>query len=353
MSTHIQNTTIQKQENSAQRWQGIDILKTICSFLVVVIHAPFPGIIGAYITALSRISVPVFFMITGFFYSDVIQRNREKHQIKKIFTLFIAANALALVAGCCTALATGSLPSFLGSLLDVKTLTNFVIWNEPPFGRHLWYLGAILYTLIIIYFARKGDLIRLLSSLTPGLLICSLIFGKYCIVLLGSQIPYVYVRNFFFLGIPYFLIGNYLFEHRQQIFRHFTNRLFIISLLIFGISTVVERYFLVAHEVNASNDYYISTPLLATAVFLKFAKINPKKPAAFINVLCRIGRRYSTWIYLLHPLLIGPADRITGQSLEFLRPIVTFSLTLFICVLAAKLPLLAQKLPIFRKNNTI
>lgn len=39
---------------------GLDILKALCAFGVVAIHAPFPGKIGSYIMALSRIAVPIF-----------------------------------------------------------------------------------------------------------------------------------------------------------------------------------------------------------------------------------------------------------------------------------------------------
>lgn len=325
------------EPKSTGRWLGIDLLKTICSFLVVIIHAPFPGIVGMYITALSRISVPIFFMITGFFYSDVVRRNKEKDQIKKIFLLFSAANVLSTVAGFCHALATGSLHSFVRELATVQTFINFALWNEPLFGRHLWYLGAILYTLVIVYWIRKANAFRWLTLLTPGLLILSLILGKYCIVLLGTQIPYLYVRNFFFMGLPYFLIGHLLYEHRERIFARFTNGIFIACLLLFSISTVVERYVLEINQVNASNDYYISTPFLACTVFLRFAKLRCETQGTLVTVLCRIGKRYSTWIYLLHPMLIGAADFITGERLHFLRPFATFFLTLAICVPVTKL----------------
>lgn len=42
------------------RYDGFDILKCVCSFLVICIHIPFPGILGEYIKSLSRIAVPVF-----------------------------------------------------------------------------------------------------------------------------------------------------------------------------------------------------------------------------------------------------------------------------------------------------
>ena len=143
------------------------------------------------------------------------------------------------------------------------------------------------------------------------------------------------------MGLPYFLIGKLLFEHRKAISDRFTNGIFVACLLIFSISTLVERYILVTNRVNASNDYYISTPFLACTVFLKFTQLRCQKPGAFAGALRGIGKRYCTWIYLLHPLMIGAADLITGEKLKVLRPVVTFVLTLAVCIAVSKL--LAKK----------
>lgn len=60
--------------NERSRVDSIDILKAICAFLIVCIHVPFPGNIGEYVTTLARIAVPIFFMITGYFYSGVVKK---------------------------------------------------------------------------------------------------------------------------------------------------------------------------------------------------------------------------------------------------------------------------------------
>lgn len=50
-----------------KRNKGIDILRLICAFLVVCIHAHFPGIVGEYVKAIARVAVPIFFICTGYF----------------------------------------------------------------------------------------------------------------------------------------------------------------------------------------------------------------------------------------------------------------------------------------------
>ena len=51
-----------------KRNNGIDILRLLCAFLVVCIHARFPGVIGEYIKAIARIAVPFFFICSGYLF---------------------------------------------------------------------------------------------------------------------------------------------------------------------------------------------------------------------------------------------------------------------------------------------
>lgn len=77
-----------------KRYDGLDILKAICSFLVVCIHAPFGGIFGEYVIAVSRIAVPIFFMITGYFYNNTVIKNNQSNQIKRILILVISEKGI-------------------------------------------------------------------------------------------------------------------------------------------------------------------------------------------------------------------------------------------------------------------
>lgn len=55
-----------------KRYEGLDILKLICAFLVICIHVPTSLRIYENIVVLSRVAVPIFFMITGFFWNKVV-----------------------------------------------------------------------------------------------------------------------------------------------------------------------------------------------------------------------------------------------------------------------------------------
>ncbi|MFV8815028.1 acyltransferase family protein [Aerococcus urinaeequi] len=56
------------------RYSSLDGMKTIAAFLVICIHIPFPGEVGQIITAIARIAVPFFFMVSGFFASDNLKK---------------------------------------------------------------------------------------------------------------------------------------------------------------------------------------------------------------------------------------------------------------------------------------
>ena len=75
-----------------KRYNNIDALKALCAFLVICIHCPFPGLAGEYVVALSRIAVPIFFMITGYFYKP--EENPEKRQIIKLLKIILLASVL-------------------------------------------------------------------------------------------------------------------------------------------------------------------------------------------------------------------------------------------------------------------
>ncbi len=72
------------EEMKKQRWTCIDILKCLAALAVVEIHKPLKVQSGAELLILCRFAVPVFFMITGFFYPETVAHRRELKQIGKI-----------------------------------------------------------------------------------------------------------------------------------------------------------------------------------------------------------------------------------------------------------------------------
>ena len=338
-----------RRDNLESRADNIDILKSLCAFLIVCIHIPFPGSVGNYITALSRISVPVFFMITGYFYTDIVRKRREIRQIKKIFKLVIEANIIYIVWKSFYSVIIHNI-YFFKNTFTLKNLLKFLLLNESPFNGHLWYLSAILYVLIIVLIVNKLNCNKLLYLLTPILLLCDLIFGKYSIVILGREFPYILVRNFLFVGIPYFCIGHLI---RDGLGKNISKYMSGWMILLFSLTSLLEHFILVSTDMNATRDHYISTTFLAVAVIIFTLKCNsnqnnedavPKMIGgeSVAGILAIIGRKYSTWLYILHPIFITCIGTIASKIgfygvYRFVAPIVVYITTIMFLVILDKI----------------
>ena len=306
-----------------QRYNSLDKLKVFCSFLIICIHAPFLGVFGDYFMALTRIAVPIFFMISGFFWNPL----NGKKQVIKLLKLLVIANAIYLAFDLVRAIDSG-IDVYIQATFTVGNLLKFVLLNQSPFAPHLWYLGAIVYVIATFQMAEKMGVKRFLLYLIPILLLGDLILGKYSLLLLHKEFPYVIVRNWLFVGIPYFGIGYVIRENRERIERGINGLIVTGGVVAFSITSLLERYLLIAANLNTKRDHYISTTLLAIAVFLLFLYLIDNRESA----LAKIWRRDSTLIYILHYLVIsvlGYVMRSVGiaDAYNIVRPVIVFALT--------------------------
>lgn len=197
-----------------QRNYSIDILKFICAVLVVFLHTNFKW--HDLILPFTRCAVPCFLMISGFllYSGDGIGQERLRRNIKHILYILLWSTLLFVAYKEVMSIIQGAL--FIPSL---RQWLFFLIFNENPFAGHLWYLGAYFYVLLIMLIVDKHKLWKYMLWVTPLLLMGDLLFGKYSILLLGKEFPFVYVRNFLFVGIPYFMLGIWCKMHLDKLMR--------------------------------------------------------------------------------------------------------------------------------------
>lgn len=316
-------------ESKVQRNKGLDVLKCICAFFIVSIHAPFPGEFGKYFISIARIAVPIFFMITGFYYKDVINKNKENNQIIKIIKLIVLSNILYFILNIIINFNNGTLVSFFTSIFSYKTILKLLVFNDSPMWSHLWYLNSLLYVLIIYKYLPINKLNKKqLISISFILLFIDIIFGKYSLLILHKEINYIFLRNFIFVGFPYFTIGSLIREQIEEK-KQKKSMIYPYLIVVFTITTLLERFLLEQNGVNATRDHYISTTLLSIMVFLYFycTKNNFK-------ILNKIGYKYSTLIYIIHPivlLIISKAIVLANASkIEYCLPFMVFILSIII-----------------------
>lgn len=189
-----------------ERNYSIDILKFVCAILVVFLHTDWEW--HDAILPLTRCAVPCFLIISGFllYTKDVgIGQKRLKRNVKHIFHIILWSSLLFAILREGKAIINGEF-----FIPTKEQIFNFLLLNDNPFGFHLWYLGAYLYVLIIMIIVDKYKMWTCMLYLTPFLLIGDLAFGKYSLLLFGHEYPFIYVRNFLFVGLPYFMIGVWI-----------------------------------------------------------------------------------------------------------------------------------------------
>lgn len=118
---------------------SLDIIKTVACILIIGSHAlPLfhnDTLNFYYGQWLFRFSVPLFFMVSGFYFCSMTDDKKKKY-IKRIVQIYIIASVLYL-------------PIFIS--LNIKSLVHNLIFGYS----HLWYLSALAIGLVIVCFAEK------------------------------------------------------------------------------------------------------------------------------------------------------------------------------------------------------
>lgn len=280
-----------------KRLYSIDLLKMLCAILVIFIHVWTPY--RTYVLPITRCAVPCFFIISGYLvYSEnkLIFKEHLQRSIKKIFKIFVWSTILFALIKFLLAFKNNDF-----NFLQLSTLRDFILFNENPFGFHLWYINAYLYTLLIIFFLLKKNKLIYIYRTIPFLLLMDLCLGKYSLVLWNKEFPYTYMRNFLCVGIPYFSIGMLIKQYKKQILKF--NYLYLLTfcgIVLFSLGSMAEYKILVEFNKNTVRDHYISSTFLAISLFLFFVLLKSNKSTS----LSRLGEKYSLYIYIFHPLFI-------------------------------------------------
>lgn len=285
-----------------KRNYSIDILKTICCFLIVIIHVSWNY--KEYIMPLTRCAVPCFFMISGFFLykNDGIELGKIKQAIKHILNITLWASLLFFLWSEFNNIV------YLDSIFipPIRSIYSWLFCNNYPFSYHLWYLYAYIYVLLLILFIEKYKKWELLFFSIPILLSVSVIF--YFLPFFDIQYPLPVFRNFLFIGLPFFALGA-LIKKNYNLITKFKSSILIVALIILNISTLFEAAFLAYLGQDSNREIYLSTPFLSVIMFLLFLSIKVPQP----NWFAKTGKQDSLLIYILHPIFIAVVFRISRE----------------------------------------
>lgn len=324
-----------------QRDYAIDTLKCIGAFLVVVLHYGYVisdnaiGRTSFAVNALTRLAVPMFFMITGFYFILTYRRGRVMHQVKRLLCLTAFAVLLYAVFEFAWYTAAGKLDVLIEELSWHGPITSelgkLFIFNEIPVAFHLWYLLAAIYGVIAMWAFEHWRLwSKPLIAFSLVVMLCAALLSGF------SDTPYPLVRNFITVAIPSMVIGRWIYEYKINHDKGWLTSPSVIFLGIFlAITLIVVQMLIRIHSMGmvykAQFDIPIGAPMLAAALLMLGVRF---PMMGRMTVLPAIGAKYSGYIYVFH-VIPGTMLRTwvhTTDYLSLLFPFVIFAISLGMAV---------------------
>lgn len=263
---------------------AVDLLKIALAIFVVGLHIHFlrdsyPMLSYLLVNGLFRLGVPVFLIITGYYFSFVNDFSKLKKWLFRIFILYV-----------------------------IWTVIYIPLWKEGDvvsnilFGyHHLWYLNGTLFAGILLFLLRNKSP-KLLLSFVFLFFLCG-----YTIQYLGNSHffegetnalfnLFPMYRNFLFVCFPFLTIGFIIKKYEWDVKRNLSLWLVLVSVL----AVVAESFFniqVLKLSKRESVDLLFSLLIACPLVFIYFKNLKFKTDS---KILASI----STAIYFIHPLLM-------------------------------------------------
>lgn len=330
-------------KTASSRQSGLDVMKCVAALLVVYIH--FGGatlgndafsIVSQICNGLERVSVPLFFMITGYYYPSLTKRGRMRGYLHKLVKLTLGASLFYFLLSIFIHVFHGDLRTWLTNLFTWERTAIWILLNDDMTGFHLWYLYAVLYDVVILLLLDRFGLWR------RSLPVIALIF-------LGGLALYFtefhrYARNFLFFGLPYVATGRLIAEGSLQPWLlRWSDRQLAACFITCNLLVVAEVFMLRTLFEYPFRNFYLFTLPLCLSLFAWVLR-HPTFGAG--SIAATVGQKYSAYIYILHVFIGILVLKIWGSynfTALFFRPLFIFLLTTLLTTLLAHFPKLARK----------
>lgn len=272
-------------------YDALDVMKWICSILVVIIHCkpfqPYSDLLNV-LTAegICRIAVPFFYCTSGLLLAEKLtDRTACKKALMSNLRLYVL----------------WSVPYFLIGLAN-NSLADQLRYTVIDGGSyyHFWYLLAMLYALPLMPFLAHRKSLTLVLMVIP-------LWALRCLQYVYRWVPFVDIpwdtsfdtlRDAACCAVPMMAMGILClrFRHRRS------PKFWLLCTVMSGTANLLELlllYFRTAH--TGHFEFLFTTP------FVVFCLVNYLATVDFSFANQRISltlRQASVWIYCIHPMLI-------------------------------------------------
>lgn len=306
------------------RSNSLDLLKLLASFCIISLHVglypDLKDIYGELIRISGRWAVPFFFLVTGFFIGMSKSFDLEK-RVFKIISIMLWSSLLFI--------------PYVVVQNDFKVLDIFALifsYDTLHHGSyfHLWYLSSMILGLVLFKLSKDtlGDkLVILLASVIVVMNFITDLSYSYDNV----EFSHSFTRHM--ISFSFIAYGYYLSKVDISNFK--SNVLYIA--LFFSVILMLCEPFLFNWEFKKDvidRQFPIGVVPFCIILFIIALKFEISD-----NIFSRIGRKYSLFIYVLHPLLIPvvwKSARVIDADSSIIVLLVTFVLTIILSFILKK-----------------
>ncbi len=313
----------------------IDAFRTIASFLVIFLHFSLPGVFGKITIPLTRIAVPFFFAVSGYYFYRGDKKEENRVVGKRIVRL------LKLLA--CSELVYFSFYLFLEfkafgfGLHSVKALLETYVSNYsnnipswplalvPLCNEVGWFLLALCAVYLIMYIANNVNMTKPLWIFSIIYLCLHMIIRRIRLWI-GSDIV---VSERFILCLPlfFFLLGYQIHSTQERLAKISMTKLVVIF--------IVGCFLSIAECLAFTHTIYVGTILCTFSLILICIAPRKTKESKFICLLSRIGQHHTEFIYIMHLLIINNVRHILSKLMPKLvvHPLYAWLVPVCGCIL--------------------
>ena len=306
------------------REYAFDILRVISMIMVIIIHianvycrsfgmiSTKSYLISLIFNTICRVSVPIFFMISG---SLLLDRsfNKEKYlkRVLKYVVLIVVWDIIYLVWEY----------FYLGVTYDKLYMLIF-----DPYRAHLWFL----YTILVLYAIQP--LLKLIMDKSNNIIKISLLIIWFLLSLASMLNPYVAKFFTIFSYIGYFIIGKYLYDFIKKFdLRKYSLSLILIMIFCYSIS--IWMNYLLSISLNQFYNLFFAyrTPFIMISSFALYVLIISNYRKDSLNKLVTGLSDLSLGVYLIHGIFLDVTVKVfIYSSINSIIGIPIFTIIIFI-----------------------
>lgn len=288
----------------------LNTIKGIVCFFIIFMHIPFPGAFGRTLNHVTGFSVPIFYLISGY-YLYRAEASQMLHalpgKIRRIGILCLEAGGLYLLWNIFISyFGNGRMPMAEWFRLHFtgRNLLKFIVMQNTDLigGRGpLWFLFALFWAYVLIWIILHFKHWRAVAG-------CMMLLLLLNAVLPAMNFGWDYYHNVWTKALPYIFAGMYIAE--KKTYEKPGCKVLLLLFVVFSLVIAVLSNILFALNYSLIQCFTIFS---AAVVFL-FAL---KKPDSEIRLFGNIGDKYSLLIYILHPIvitIIQKASEIAGVT---------------------------------------